>query len=58
MQSPTATVRQYAAFEIVEDDDNNVGIPIMMPVRNGDTYKVVTSGTIDSSYLFWLPIGA
>lgn len=56
VETPTGTARQSAIFEVVEDDDNSISIPFMIPVKAGDTWKVVVTGTSDTSILNWLPL--
>lgn len=58
MQSPTGTSRQIAAKESAGVTTGDT-ISATIPVKNGDTWKVVTtaSGSNDTTTVYWMPLG-
>jgi hypothetical protein len=57
MQTPTATSRPGSAFHGAATTGNKIFA--MMPVKKGDTWKVVTtaSGGNDTTLVMWMPLG-
>jgi len=56
-QTPIGTERQYGCFKVIEYDDDGVSIPIMLPVKKGNTWEITTAGKTltTGSNLYWLP---
>lgn len=57
IQTPTGTVRQTVG-SYVEDNRAIPKISFCCPVKKGNTWKAVTSGSnLTVDYLFWIPLG-